>query len=278
MIDVIGNIIDVICAAAGVLILLYFIALMPSFPSRTDKRALFTSGGLFAHRGLYGGDIKENTLPAFTAAVEHGYGVELDVQLSSDGVPVVAHDFTLKRVFGKDERVDSITADRLEELGVPRLDKVLAALGGKVPLIAEYKTESRDMSVCEKAAPLLDSYSGGCCVESFNPFVLVWYKKHYPQTTRGQLSGDLIKEGKKGFLYFLLGNLLFNFIAKPDFIAYDIRYAGSFSLYICRQLYHCMTAGWTVRGQDELDACAAKFDLFIFENFEPSRKDEKNDV
>ncbi|MBQ5816532.1 MAG: glycerophosphodiester phosphodiesterase, partial [Oscillospiraceae bacterium] len=72
----------------------------------------------FAHRGLHNEERAENSMSAFSAAVEAGFGIELDVRLSSDGVLVVFHDDTLNRVAGVDGRVDAFTADELSAMSL----------------------------------------------------------------------------------------------------------------------------------------------------------------
>lgn len=98
----------------------------------------------YAHRGLHRQDksVPENSLEAFRAAVEHGYGVEMDVHLSADGALVVFHDDTLDRVCGVPGRVEDKTLEELRQLrlcgtdcGIPTLAEALAVLGGRVPLI-----------------------------------------------------------------------------------------------------------------------------------------------
>ena len=108
-------------------LLLYLFLVCPG----NGKKASKFAGRYVAHRGLHGEGIVENTLAAFELAVAKGYGVELDIQLSSDGILVVAHDYDLKRVFGDNRKVSELSADELVALGVPRLETVLAVLDGK---------------------------------------------------------------------------------------------------------------------------------------------------
>ena len=83
-----------------------------------------------AHRGDWRA-APENTLAAFAAAlaVPACDGLEFDVRVSADGVPVICHDATLARTHGRSERVDALTADALETLGVPTLADVLLTAG-----------------------------------------------------------------------------------------------------------------------------------------------------
>jgi glycerophosphoryl diester phosphodiesterase len=93
-----------------------------------------------AHRGDWR-RAPENTIPALTAALEIAGcdGLEFDVRASADGVPVLLHDETLERVQGRPDRVDALTAEALEEAGVPSLADALAAIGPKAFLDVELK-------------------------------------------------------------------------------------------------------------------------------------------
>ena len=221
----------------------------------------------------------ENTLAAFRKAVEAGYGIEMDIQLTKDKVPVVIHDYTLKRVCKKDVRVDSLTLKELRQYTVckskekiPTLAEVLKLVDGRVPLIVEFKVEATDLSLCEVAPPMLDQYKGVWCMESFNPLCVRWYKKNRPGVMRGQLSDHFVKSGEKGnrILFWLLKGLFFNFLTKPDFIAYNHHYPNTWSLVIDKVVYRIPTFAWTIRSQEELEAARKRFDFMIFDRFIPN--------
>jgi glycerophosphoryl diester phosphodiesterase len=93
-----------------------------------------------AHRGDWR-HAPENTLPALLAALQVPGcdGLEFDVRLSADGVPVLLHDETLARVQGRPDRVDAIKARELEDLGIPTLADVLAAIPHRAFLDVELK-------------------------------------------------------------------------------------------------------------------------------------------
>ncbi len=255
----------IILAVIGALILLYLFVIWPA----SGKRAAAFDGKYIAHRGLHGGGIVENTRMAFERAVRRGYGVELDIQLSSDKVPVVCHDYDLKRVFGIDKKVSSLTASELKNIGVPTFSEVLDILGGRVPLVAEIKGESVDTEVCEITALLLDGYDGLYCVESFNPMYLRWFKKNRPSVVRGQLSTAFGKkrDGKRNFLHFFLRHLLLNFLSRPHFIAYEYKYYGV-SARLC-SLLGAHTVCWTPQSESEINMAKKHYRTFIFEGFEP---------
>ena len=251
-------------AVIGVLIFLYFFAICPA----NGRKAADFDGRFIAHRGFHGGDIKENTIPAFKKAVELGYGIELDIHLSSDKVAVIHHDYTLKRVFGVDKKVSELTAKELNAIGVPTFNEVLEIIGGKVPLVAEIKGESSDTEVCEKAAELLDNYDGIYCIESFNPLYVRWFKKHRPKVIRGQLSAAFGKrDNKKAFRYQLLRHLLLNFLSRPHFIAYEHKYP-SVSARLCALLGAHMVC-WTIKSESDLNNSKKHYRTYIFESFEP---------
>lgn len=95
-----------------------------------------------AHRGDWR-RAPENTIAAFRAAlaVPACDGIEFDVRVSADGVPIVLHDETLGRVQGLPERADALTAQQLGELGVPTLAAVLTAVPPPAILDVELKGE-----------------------------------------------------------------------------------------------------------------------------------------
>lgn len=233
----------------------------------------------YAHRGLHSGDsaVPENSLAAFRRAREAGYGVELDVQFSADRQIVVFHDDNLKRMCGLDRRVDELTYDELRQLRllgsdqyIPLLSEVLTELDG-TPLLCEFKAmrSYTDASLCAATLPLLQSYKGLVCIESFNPFMVGWFQKNAPAIVRGILSkrfekGDVIPI-LRGFLSSLMGN----FLCRPDFIAYQHTDRSQPFFRLCR-LFGAMTMAWTVRSAAEEATAREVFDTVIFESYLPS--------
>lgn len=187
----------------------------------------------FAHRGLHKRDksIPENSIAAFERAARYGYGMELDVQLSKDGEVVVFHDDTLDRVCGVHARVDEKTFAELRGLSlcgtketIPLFSEVLKTIRGRGALIVELKNGKHNRELCEKTYALLRRYSGDYCIESFNPFIVRWFKLNAPEVMRGQLATPPADyKGEVSPLSgFLLGNVLLNFLGRPQFIAYKI--------------------------------------------------------
>lgn len=259
------------------IVLLYLLAIMPRIIGRPDISP-FTNRW-YAHRGLHDNatDAPENSLPAFQKAVDAGFGIELDIQLTKDKIPVVFHDFSLKRMCGVEGKLCEYTYGELQqfvlngtEQKIPKFEEVLCLVDGKVPLIVEFKVEWTNLSLCSIADEMLRPYQGAYCVESFNPLCLVWYRKHNKGVMRGQLSQDYSKDKNyKGPLYWVLQYLLLNFWTKPDFIAYDHCAYKNISRRLCRKLYRCPAVAWTIKNEEEYNARKKDFDLFIFDTFLP---------
>ena len=260
-----------------VILLLYLFAIMPTL-GRKDAQSGFKTR-YYAHRGLHEtpGVAPENSLAAFARAVEAGYGIELDIQLSKDGQVVVFHDETLTRICGVAGRVLDYDYDELKTFPlcesaehIPLLRDVLALVAGRVPLIVEYKIVDGSIAVCPVADAILSTYDGPYCVESFHPFALRWYKKNRPEVIRGQLADRFTKMKEyRHFKYWMLQNLLFNWMTRPDFIAMQHTQAGMWSRTICRKLFKNMAVAWTLLGAGELEKARERFDWFIFEGFMP---------
>lgn len=144
-----------------------------------------------AHRGLWGPEVPENSLAAFAAARDAGVGVELDVRLAADGVPVVFHDRELGRLTTGSGRVDRHTSAELAEVrlgdgdeGVPTLQAALDVVGDR-PVMVEVKSEAARAGRLEAAvAPLVVGRDGPTCVASFNPTVLRWFRRQHPAVPR----------------------------------------------------------------------------------------------
>ncbi len=262
----------------AVLVFLYLLAIMPRIVHKPDLKPL--SGFYYAHRGLHDneGEAPENSLAAFRKAAEAGFGIELDLQLSKDGEVVVFHDVTLERACQVPGLVSDYTYEELcrhrlfgSSEAVPRFQDVLKLVDGKVPLIVELKVPWQDISVCPATDRLLSEYRGFYCIESFNPLALIWYKKNRKEVIRGQLA-DRFSAGKgtRGLLYRLLENLMFNWVTRPDFVAYNHQHAGMLSRRLCRRLFGNTAVAWTIQSEAELERAKSDFDLFIFDGFIPS--------
>lgn len=216
----------ILTAAAAMPVLLC----APGFSTKR-QRAPF-AGANIAHRGLHSRDksIPENSIAAFRRAVEAGYGVELDVRLTKDGRVVVFHDNDLKRMCGVDSAVDELTFDELQILRlldtderIPLFTSVLDVIRGRVPIICEVKGGRSNRELCRKTYDIISSYRGDICIESFDPFIVGWFRRNGKDILRGQLAMRPERyKGQSKLMSFALGNCLMNIIGRPQFIAYDL--------------------------------------------------------
>lgn len=261
-----------LCAAAAGLLMLPVLLAAPGRAEK-EKRARF-AGVNYAHRGLHTRDksTPENSLPAFRRAAQEGYGIELDVQLTKDGQVVVFHDDTLERVCGVSGRVDAYTYAELQrfrlcgtEERIPLFGEVLAAISGCRALIVELKRGKKNAELCRKTYELLKSYEGAACIESFDPGIVFWFRRHAGEILRGQLATETedYKDTLKRPAAFVMSRCLLNFVTKPQFIAYKL----------CRRPLTVRLAKW----MGAMDFCwtshaaenERKHDGVIFEFYRP---------
>lgn len=236
-------------------------------------------GHSYAHRGLHGHGRPENSMAAFRAALEGGYGIELDVHLLADGGLAVIHDSSLKRTTGKEGKVEELTTGQLKQYTlegtqetIPAFSQVLELYGGKAPLIVELKAvDNNHAALCEATCKMLEGYTGVYCLESFDPRCVLWLKKHRPELIRGQLTENFlkVKSPVPWVLRFLLTHQLMNFIIRPDFVAYKFADRKNLGNFLVRKLWGIQGVSWTLKTQQEYDTAVSEGLLPIFENFVP---------
>ncbi len=234
---------------------------------------------LYAHRGIHDNSKNnvENTIDAFNRAIVLNYGIECDVRLTKDNIPVIIHDKNLLRVTGVNKEINEITFVELKKIKllnseeyIPSLSEVLSIVNDKVPLIIEIKKNSiSKMNDLFYIVEILDKYNGKYMIESFNPIVLRWIKENRPLYIRGQLSSSLIRGKEYSIIDFLLSNLLLNFLSKPDFIAYDFRFKKNLSFLINKYLYKIYCIGFTIKSEETFNNNINFFDSIIFDSFIP---------
>lgn len=147
----------------------------------------------FAHRGLHGPGVPENSLAAFRSAIEAGAGIECDVRLTSDGQVVVFHDHDLRRLCASALAVEAtpagtLTKQRLFDTGehIPLLADLLALVAGKAPILIELKCRGGNAAALARAVvDDLCDYTGGVGLMSFEPAVGRWLARHSSATRRG---------------------------------------------------------------------------------------------
>ena len=139
----------------------------------------------------------ENAPAAIRAAVAAGYGIEVDLQLSQDGVAMVFHDEDLDRLTGETGPLNARTAAKLGGIRlrdttdtIPTLAQVLALIDGKVPLLIEIKDQTLVMGPTDgrleaATAKALEGYPGDVALMSFNPHSVAHMARLAPHLPRG---------------------------------------------------------------------------------------------
>ncbi len=226
----------------------------------------------YAHRGLHGPGVPENSLSAFAAAIARGMGIECDIQCSRDGQAMVFHDDELDRLTA----VRGLVAERTAaELGgivlaggtdtIPTLRQLLDQVSGRVPLLIEIKSDhslgAKIGATCAAVRGELQDYAGPHAVMSFDPRIVRWFARHSPETVRGLVMTEEDDRGLTG----ILRRHLWLWIARPDFVAYDVlnlpsRFAAA------QRARGLPLLTWTVRSADLRERAARHADAPIAED------------
>jgi len=262
--------------ALGIIIIIWILMIWPADYIKEDKEKLRKY--LYAHRGLHSKEkkIPENSLAAFDAACEAGYGSELDIHFSKDKQIVVFHDDTLKRMCGADVRVDDLTYEEMQEYTldgtdqkIPLFTEVLDLVNGRTPLVVELKNTKMYKELVEETNKILNNYKGDFCIESFNPMIVRKYAKTNPMVHRGLLVANHVRSKSLNFfLGFAIQEMLFNFIARPQFIACHHGALSMWGVKIVRFLFKPVMATWTIVNEEQYEK-VKDLDIIIFEQFLP---------
>ncbi len=247
---------------------------------RGHKGLAALQGFRYAHRGLFNENRPENSMAAFRAAKEAGFGIELDLHLMKDGTLAVIHDPSLKRTAGADVLIEDLTAEDLEHYRldgtqekIPTFPEVLALYQGHAPLIVELKSERNNYAALTDAAvKALEGYEGAWCMESFDPRCVHHLKKHHPHIIRGQLTENFLRNPKSKLPWivkFGMAKQLLNFLTVPDFIAYKFADRKRLGMTVCRRLWGLQGVAWTLKSTEELETAEQEGYLPIFEGFVP---------
>jgi glycerophosphoryl diester phosphodiesterase len=229
-----------------------------------------------AHRGLWNRDgAPENSLAAFQLACEAGYGIELDVQLTSDGEAVVFHDDDLKRMTGAEGRVRDRTAADLAELRlagtdehIPTLLETLALIGRRSMVHVELKTPYGEVGPLEQRVhEVLIDHAGPTCVIGFNPYSHAWFADRFPGVLRGLDSYDYkraphMNEAQRASF----AKLEHVAIARPHFLALHVDMLPDVRATRFRDEGMPIVT-WTIRDPAQWDAVKDHCDNLIFEGF-----------
>ena len=265
----------------GISVLFVIAYLFLLYPGKVRKEAFADFENKYvAHRGLFDNeDVPENSLLAFHKAMEAGFPIELDVQLTKDGCLVVFHDDNLKRMCGISKKVIDCTYEELcsypllgTDQYIPLFLEVLDYVAESVPLLIEVKAYGNHIEVAKSLKKHMKGYTGRYAVQSFHPEVVRWYKKNDPLVARGLLA--TVHKNKKGafpvWRKLFATTLLLSFWCRPDFISYNRKYANDILPFkIINRLYHIKCAGWTFKTNKQVKEEKKIFSTYIFDSFIP---------
>jgi len=239
-----------------------------------------------AHRGLHNraAGIIENSAAAFEAAIARNFAIECDLQLTSDGVPVVFHDPDRKRLQGVDRLVADTTC--AEMTSTPLLDSTdnqcpqtltefLAQVDGRVMLQIELKHQ-RDIAgtqlLARATAEALKAYEGPVSVESFDPRLITLIRQFGFTGPRGIITYDYAPDGWHKDMpeeqRYILRHLLHWNETQFDFISCDKDALQLPAIQFWRALGKPVT-GWTFRSAVEAEAARPHIQQIVFEGFDP---------
>jgi glycerophosphoryl diester phosphodiesterase len=231
-----------------------------------------------AHRGLHDETRPENSLAAIENAIEHGFPVEIDVQVSADGRAVVFHDWSLLRLAGLDARVRFTSAAEIASLRltggserIPLLEDVLDLIGGRQPVIIEIKNRKRPGALEPEVLRIVRKYQGEIAIHSFNPFSLGWFRRNYPGLCRGQISCSFDTDDMADWKKFILANYGMNWMSQPQFISHHWKQLPAVVPTLLRRLFRIPLLTWTVKSSEEQAIAMRLADNVFFEAYVPSR-------
>ena len=151
----------------------------------------FLKTNLISIRGVYDNKkIFENTLPAFSLAMQKEFIVHLTVHATKDGVIVIYHDHDLTRMLNLKDRIETSTYEELNYLSsyhIPTLAEVLNLIKGKVPILVNPRTHTKKYYLEEKIAKHLDNYNGDFAIINDHASVIKWFNKNRPDYIVGEI-------------------------------------------------------------------------------------------
>jgi glycerophosphoryl diester phosphodiesterase len=236
-----------------------------------------------AHRGLHDAarGIIENTAGAVRAAIAANYGIEVDVQISSDGEAMVHHDDVLGRLTDGEGRLDGFTAAELKRVPFRGSEERMMTLGdlcdlvaGRVGMLVELKSRfDGDARLPVRVAAVLDRYNGPVAPMSFDPRQLVRLRQKSPRLPRGIVAAkyrphpywDLMP----AWMRHGMGYLLTALTAQPQFVAYSVANLPALAPLLARHVFGLPLLTWAVRTEAERRTAGRWADQMIFEGFRP---------
>lgn len=220
-----------------------------------------------AHRGLHNEFFPENTEGAFLNAISHGYAIETDLQMTSDGVLVCYHDDNLKRGLNIDKDIRKTPFSEIKDLkpfngeyNIMTFSEFLKMLDGQVPLMLEIKNQI-NKGIEEKVLKELKDYKGEYAIQSFNPFIIKNVSKLDPNITVGVLHTREYISTISKFSNWFLKNLVCRFIMKFDFLSVRVEDLKKYK----NKYKKLNVITWTVNSEEKLKIAENYAKNIIFE-------------
>ena len=229
--------------------------------SRSGPDPLDPGPAGFAHRGLhYGPGFPENSLIAFAAALEVGAGIECDVRLTADNRILVFHDADAWRMCSSPLVIGRSTHSELDRLRVgngpiPTLERPLALVAGRTPLLIEVKTAGDIWRWVPALRRGLDGYGGPFGVMSFDARIARLLKTNLPDVRRGLVVRDRLPRWKRAAAVRL---------ADPQFLAVDRAALGK--PWVARMRRRMPVYSWTIRSAEQRAQASVHADALIWES------------
>ncbi len=225
-----------------------------------------------AHRGFHDMNKQrwENTLPAFKAARDRGFGIECDVHMTADNVPLVFHDNNLKRLTGTEGSIYQKTAAEMQALRIggtkdapPTLEQLLDLVGGKVPLVIELKgIQGFDNDLVAKVGKMLNSYKGPVAIMSFDHWLIRLFPELAPDIPCGLTAMGATQRDYEAH-FSMLGYGI-------DFVSYCLADMPNPFVSFVREKLGMPVITWTVNDEAAVKYSYAHGDQITFEGFDPA--------
>jgi glycerophosphoryl diester phosphodiesterase len=238
-----------------------------------------------AHRGLHdkANGIIENTLSAVRAAVDKGFAIEVDIQLTKDGEAVVHHDEHLGRLNEGSAELKDLTVAELKAVPfhlttdrIPTLQELYDTVAGRVPLVVELKTLNKpehDARLTARFVEVTKGYKGEVAGMSFDPFIVAELRRLAPDLPRG-ITADNARDDKhyghlSAWQRFSLRHLLHWPKTRPHFCSYCVDHLPTFGPFVLKSVLGRPLITWTVRTPEQRRRTERYADQMTFEGFLP---------
>jgi len=236
-----------------------------------------------AHRGLHDAarGLIENTAGAVRAAIDAGYGVEVDVQISADGEAMVHHDDVLGRLTEGEGRLDQMTAAELKRVPfrdsnehMMTLGDLCDLVGGRGTMLLELKSQfDGDGRLPARVAQILAGYRGPVAPMSFDPHQVLAVRHHAPKLTCGIVAAKYRPHPYWDLMPFWMrhgmGYLVTGLAARAQFVAYGVDDLPALAPLFARRVLGLPLLTWAVRTEAQRQIAVRWADQMIFEGFRP---------